>query len=111
MSDNAGQEAYHFYYNPGETPETYKCNNCRVTGVKLWREYSSCQKLLCGPCACHNEDKFESFLDNMIGDQIGYWIPAVPLPDIKNGFWAYFSVPKTGVKWWNELPLRKANNE
>lgn len=36
----------------------YTCTKCGVTGVKLWREYQTCQtQLFCAPCALVDQKK------------------------------------------------------
>lgn len=39
-------------------------------------------------------------------DQIGLFVPAVPLEDGR-GYWGYSSVPTEGCQWWKNLPTRK----
>lgn len=89
----------------------YKCEDCGVKNVKLWREYQSFNvHLRCYKCAAKYQDKEipditkEGKVKSEIGgltDQIGWCIPAIPSPD---GFWGYTSVPQEDVEWWKNLP-------
>ena len=98
----------------------YTCTKCGATGVKLWREYQTCQtQLFCAPCALVDQKK-EGPVDSTgkipsyfvlgqerhyhgLTDQIGWLVPSVPVPQ-GDGFWGYTSVPDEGCRWWRELP-------
>jgi len=95
---------------------SYKCSHCGASGVKLWRDYSTLRfALLCAPDAAHiaaavissmtDDGKIPSPLigDTEMTDQIGWYVPAVPLED-QPGYWGYTSVPIAGVEWWKSLP-------
>lgn len=109
-----------FNYANVETPSGYRCKQCEVDGVKLWRRYATCvdeTELLCGPCAAFDQKKGEIVFDEagrhvdaelgLRGDQVGSLVPAVPTDD-GSTFWGYTSVSDAGVKWWKRLPLVRA---
>lgn len=103
----------------------YRCTDCGVERVKLWREWNTCADstaLLCARCACMRNPG-QADLDS-IGDdgarpfflqghqhgridQIGSLCPACPTPDGET-FWGYTSVPAATVAWWRALPTRPA---
>ncbi|HOZ53517.1 MAG TPA: hypothetical protein PK142_02465 [bacterium] len=95
-------------------PDDYKCDGCGVHGVKLWREYqtiASQTKLFCAHCAEEDQKKnheadWRSPFSIGDGDQIGWFIPAVPVEG-QNTYWGYSSVPGNGVDWWKSLPIKK----
>ncbi len=94
---------------------TYVCDNCGISGVKLWREYNTFldyQSFLCAKCAGEEQKKDTSNIDetglvesSICGktDQIGWRIPAIPTEDMET-YWGYTSVPGPGVDWWKKLP-------
>lgn len=83
-------------------PDYYKCRECGVTGVKLWRPYQTTPvDLLCGPCVGKKAGEEVNLSD---GDQCGWHVPAVP--DLQGGWWGYPSIPAEGCAWWRALPLR-----
>lgn len=83
-------------------PENYKCRECGITGVKLWRPYQTTPvDLLCGPCVGKKAGKEVDLSD---GDQCGWHVPAVP--DLQGSWWGYTSVPAEGCAWWDALPLK-----
>lgn len=106
-------------YSKPETPPSYRCGACGATNCKLWREYQTFlnhQTLRCADCAAKSQGKDISDIDehgthtlkdmgNMRSDQIGWYIPAVPI-DSNDTFWGYTSVPPEGVEWWSRLPTR-----
>ena len=80
----------------------YKCGECGVEGVKLWRGYNESHvELRCGDCAAAGQKRT---VDLSEGDQIGWSVPAIP--DLRGGWWGYTSVPAEGCAWWKALPLR-----
>lgn len=94
----------------------YKCSECGIKGVKLWRYGNSFQiNLLCVDCTeeetrkqckLNDSDPFEK------SDQIGYYLPAVPTADLAyEAYWSYTCVPQSGCIWWNNLPLRLENHQ
>lgn len=99
-------------YLGGRVPGGYLCGGCAATGIKLWREYQTCNPhLLCAPCACADQKKPDD-IDaqgyhggRRRGDQIGWYVPAVP-DEERVGYWGYASVPQAGVIWWRRLPTR-----
>jgi hypothetical protein len=98
----------------GPPPKGYTCNNCKITNVKLWREYNiflSGQRLLCRPCVEEErKEHIKTYAEfDGFSDQIGGMVPAVPVED-GTTFWGYSSIPPEGVAWWYRLPpllLRK----
>ena len=110
-----------FTYVSGEVPETYKCQICGATHVKLWRQYQTsveCNTLICASCLSkmHKEKGFTpKFVPTKYGgrwtnrygqqrsDSIGSYVPAVPTEE-NDTFWGYTSVPQAGCQWWNGLP-------
>jgi hypothetical protein len=109
-------------YTKPTTPPDYVCHDCKVTGVKLWREYQTeCPRLLCVDCAGRSQKKDvskvsedgyrpgdESFPARC--DQIGWYVPAVP-DEEGMGYWGYTSVLEPGVQWWRKLPLRATGGQ
>ncbi len=104
-------------YSSTAVPSNYHCHECKVTGVKLWREYQTFldrQTLLCVTCAGKEQKKDVSTADDRgcitgeMGktDQIGDRIPAV-LTEENTTFWGYTSVPDAGVNYWKRLPTFK----
>lgn len=101
-------------YKQKSVPGDYKCDDCSVFGVRLWREYqtiASQTKLLCAHCAekdqQNNHDPgWKSSFSSGNGDQIGWLIPAVPTEG-SDTYWGYTSVPDDGVEWWKNLPIKK----
>lgn len=98
-------------------PENYRCARCTVRGCKLWREYEAFHvRLLCCDCVSLEADNVDvSEIDDMghvrtghyecRTDQLGAWIPAVPIND-SNDYWNYNRVPDEDVLWWHRLPTR-----
>jgi hypothetical protein len=92
-------------YSRDTAPPNYKCGKCKITGVKLWREYQTFRpSLFCVHCAEKDQDKHL----NIGCDQIGWLVPAVP-DEEGVGYWGYTSVPQEGVRWWKSLPIEKKN--
>lgn len=101
-------------YSKIETPEDYKCSCCGASNVKLWRDsgpIASEIELLCARCASIKSGDSISNITNEgihevafgITDQIGDYLPAVPLEDRKS-FWQYTAVPHKAAQWWKSLP-------
>ncbi len=97
-----------FKFVTSATPDGYVCSTCGAIGCKLWRDYGHTSPLMCAVCAevdaasTHEPGWLSSFaLDE--GDQIGWFIPAVPCDGIKS-FWSYGAVPAVGCDWWYALP-------
>ena len=78
-------------YSENKTPNNYVCQDCGVTGVKLWRKYQTFlnhQILRCAECAVKSE-KVDYTVDEdgrspiskeypmCKTDQIGWLVPAV----------------------------------
>lgn len=107
-------------------PSDYYCHDCKVTGIKLWREYQIARpKLLCANCAIKDQsrpgisslakcskkiivDANGTYIDEcgMRIDQIGWYVPAVPTENCQT-YWGYTSVPSAGCDWWKSLPTYK----
>ena len=84
----------------------YECQGCGANEVKLWRRYQTFlenQKLLCIDCA--EKDQNEKL--NADHSSIGWLVPAVPTKE-GDPFWGYTSIPEYGMKWWNDLLLRRS---
>lgn len=103
-----------FEYINSETPKSYVCSSCGVSGCKLWREYQTCDpQLLCCICAGRVDKKDVSTVDaeglrkseyGSRTDQIGWYVPAIPVEEEEESYWGYTSVPPDGVTWWKNLP-------
>jgi hypothetical protein len=102
-------------YGSVEVPSRYHCGECGTLGVKLWRAYQTFldhQALRCARCACTEQnqepvridDAGKMWVGSYRGDQIGWFVPAVPTEDGET-YWGYTSVPDAGVAWWKRLPL------
>ena len=103
-------------YSSQSTPTGYLCGECKVTGVRLYREYNaflSHQHLYCRACAIeetgglyyNNDPFFRSDSEHQIGCSRTL-IAAVPTVE-GDTFWGFTSVPQEGVDWWNRLPKSK----
>jgi hypothetical protein len=103
------------------TDRYYRCDDCGVQGVKLWRNYGmylSQVKLRCKGCAVNERDRnlldlIEDQMGDQIGNMVGDQVPACPnlLPDETTWklpddytFWGYTSTPDDIVAWWQGLP-------
>ena len=106
-----------FKYNDPVLPEGYSCSQCKVDGVKLWRQYQTLAdrvELLCACCSLTNQklegpvgpDGKRMTEHGMRSDSIGWLVPAVPTEE-GDTFWGYTSVPQPGVTWWRKLPTEK----
>lgn len=92
-----------FRYSDKNPPEEYKCRDCNITGVRLYREYQTFlehQILRCRKCAIKNQDEQPAQPKE---HEIGWLVAAVPTEE-GDAFWGYSSVPLEGVKWWDNLP-------
>lgn len=88
----------------GAVPPGYHCASCGAHVVKLWRPYHGVGPLRCVACAEQHEGKRLAAGGREPSDQIGWYIPAVPLEDGLS-FYGYTSVPDAGVAWWKALPM------
>lgn len=93
-------------------PEQYKCLVCLKKGVKLWRHCTK-DDLHCRKCAeddqkkCHPKN-WTSQVSDGEGNQIGWFIPAVPKESKVNEaliFLPHAQLSKAGMIWWNDLPM------
>lgn len=90
----------------------YHCSKCKVSGVKLWRQYQTFAdhiELECAKCASPDKHVDEAgtveYEHGGRTDQIGSWmVPAIPVGDT---YWGYTSVPSQDVEWWKALPTYK----
>lgn len=96
----------------------YKCTNCDISGVRLWREYqyfSPSKSLFCAACAeaqqrLSHEEGWQSEFGQGAGLDIGWYVPAVP--DLKEGgYWGYLSIPEAAYTWWEDLPVQVVNQD
>jgi len=101
-------------YLGGKIPDDYKCSKCGGTHRKLWRRCQSSHiELLCATCAGEDQKMDVSSIrtdgcifdsqDKRWGDQIGWFVPAVPSED-NTSYWGYTSVPDPACEWWRNLP-------
>ena len=98
-------------YLDGKVPEFYRCSKCGASNCKLWRDYGSCEKLLCAHCAALNQKKQIDDIDKEgcrttehgRTDQIGWYLPAVPIEHAQ-AYWDYQAVPNPAADWWRNLP-------
>lgn len=83
-------------------PPDYKCRNCGLAGVKLWRGYNESHvELKCWKCAEESQDRK---IDLVETDTCAWLVPAIP--DLQGAYWGYTSVPYEGCQWWKALPLK-----
>lgn len=106
-------------YRKGTIPEDYRCDNCGVYGVKLWRGHQTLEgqtDLLCVTCAA--KDQNENIVLFPVGEngkhrneyghktnRIGLYVPAIPI-ERHNAFWSDILIPPAGMNWWRNLPTR-----
>jgi hypothetical protein len=84
----------------------YTCHKCGRGGIRLWREYMRfVVELRCYVCVQSKEpaEKVARYLKGET-DQIGLWIPAVPMDEKMDSYWGYTAVPQPGVDFWKRLP-------
>lgn len=93
--------------------EYYKCNSCKTTNKKLWRDYESCCfNLTCYKCSGETRDidavgTVENITFKCKTDQIASKVPAIPVFDSEvEEYWGYTSVPAEAVEWWKKLPSK-----
>jgi len=109
-----GGQVKNFRYSVPVPPEEYKCEKCKITGVKLWRDCMYTD-LLCAKCAseikgipvtdidANGERRLEH---GQMTCQIGWYVPAVPCEDTPlDLYWA--DIPEAGYAWWRALPTTK----
>jgi hypothetical protein len=103
------------YDLPDAVLADYRCGQCGLSGVKLWREYSTFydkKDLRCAVCACakygedvskiDSEGRSDFKGDGMRSDSIHWLVPCVP--DTGGSVWGYTSVPPEACRWWKDLP-------
>ncbi|KND51901.1 MAG: hypothetical protein ABA06_01415 [Parcubacteria bacterium C7867-001] len=112
-----------FEYGLGTTPDDYRCCACGVFACKLWRDSTSKLQpsILCCYCAGleaevsvddinHEGMRASTTRNGLLTNQIGWYIPAVPVPD-GSGYYDDTSslhvgcspVPKLALDWWKSL--------
>lgn len=85
-------------------PEKYKCTQCDVSNVKLWRRYLTMEdevSLFCLICA--EKDQNKKFNIECSPD-IGWLVPAIPIRDECDLFHGRLSIPQERVDWWHSIP-------
>ena len=86
--------------------DNYVCSKCSAKGVRLWRMYSSSHiKLLC--TACTEKEQNRKHNARRYPHCIGGFVPAIPTKE-NDGYWGYYAVPKEGVEWWDNLPIKES---
>jgi hypothetical protein len=96
----------------------YVCDGCGAKDLKLWRGVHGRKDarrrcLLCASCLVPGVtvgDDGKAQGEYGPTDQVGGWLPAVPVDDT---FWGYSSVPTSDVRWWRALPTyaKKENGQ
>lgn len=99
----------------------YKCDNCKGSNLKLWREYNTFAdhtKLLCASClekknvdknGQHLETEYPSLGPIMTyvisHEKLGLMVPAIAVHPFRKSqsFWGYTSVPDEDIKSWQKL--------
>jgi hypothetical protein len=93
-------------YSTDFTPPGYVCAKCKVSGVRLYRDYNTFldhQELTCTACTIAASDKD---VDLTHPHNLGWKVAAVPTEE-NDTYWGYTSVPTRGVWWWDHLPIKK----
>ncbi len=85
----------------------YSCVDCKVSGVKLWREYANFLDHSYPRCLECAERKQGLKLDERT-KAIGWLVPAVLTVD-GDTYWGYTSTPPDRMLWWENLPVSKAD--
>lgn len=99
-----------FSYSVFLTPDDYICQSCKISGVKLWRDYNGfqpTQSLRCADCAQKEQNRILNWNEC---DQIGWMVPAIPSEDGIE-YWGYTSVPSSGCRWWHNLEPKSDQHE
>ncbi len=78
-------------YRKKQTPTTYACEQCGMTGVKLWRNGDRHVSQVTLRCQTHRTDEHHH--------------PAI-LSEDNLQFLAPGYLPKNAARWWEKLPLR-----
>lgn len=92
-------------YANGKTPADYRCAKCSESGVRLYRQWNTFVEhiqLLCTACALQDQHKAAPDSPHTIG----YLAAAVPCEE-HDTYWGHCSVPLSGVRWWERLPVRQ----
>ncbi len=98
--------------------EAYKCTDCGVTGLKLWRDYGYCDELWCALCC-------EKRIADKARAPDPWDEPPGPLDMMRYGFSGVAAIPSDGdcdsyqssgaykgegLLWWHALPTFKDEN-
>lgn len=104
-----------FSFRDPEVPAWYRCDQCSVHGVRLYRDYNTFASnidVLCATCAEVHQKKPRGFVEQpdphtgrVHDDQIGWMIAAVPTEG-DSTFWGRGAVPTAGCAWWFSMPIR-----
>lgn len=101
------------YYE--EIPDFYRCVTCGVRNCKLWRRRRGEANLGCADCVGRQQQASIETLEESgmlinrngrLTDQIGLYIPAIPINDESGFYWEYGDVPEDARDWWEQLPIR-----
>lgn len=87
-------------------PPGYRCAECKVTGVKLWRQgntFGPITDLLCVDCVEKREGVTVDLSRRVC---CGSHVLAIPTLRSPGEWWGHLTVPAEGLAWWNALPLR-----
>lgn len=99
----------------------YRCMQCGVDGVKLWRNYNSGNtrhELHCAACALQDQKAILPELATVKTDgtmelpngtstnRIGQLVPAIPTEE-GSTFWGLRGITARAKRWWESLPLSK----
>jgi len=113
VQETTGRAVVSQYYE--EIPDFYRCKACGARNRKLWRRWRGEANLCCADCAGRQQRVSIETLDEsgrLIGrngrltDQIGLYIPAIPINDESGFYWEYKDIPEDARGWWEQLPLR-----
>ncbi len=95
-----------------ENYKGYKCTDCGVTGLKLWRDYGYCDELWCALCCekriaakdCKQDpwDEPPGPLDMM---RLGFsGVAAIPTDEDCDAYQSSGAYKVPGLLWWHALP-------
>jgi hypothetical protein len=78
-----------------DAANSYACERCRASGVRLFRPYSRIySEAVCAACLVAAGVP-------RLADRFEWWVPAVPNDD---KWWGYHAVPEHLCEWWYALP-------
>jgi len=106
-----------------QSPNRYKCTNCGISGVRLWRWHDwegeptrpddpVREQRFCINCATEHESRRDahSLQYREVHHMIGNFIPAIPRLH-GNSFYIYDEIPNDFLNWWLSLPLHAPQKE